>query len=312
MADGILVDNAVILDNSGNPLANGTVTIFETGTTTLFTLYSDSAGTVVTSNPVELDASGRMPQTFINTSTAVKSVIRTEGGAQIREIDPVPRVGQAVNTAANVGISPIVGVPRTGTSETDVQGALEELAARIVPWSDFTEDTLLPATSAPAWRTELGLGSMSLLNEADRSLNQSTWNAGSSTTEALVSPEKLNATIADYLSDRQAKSGQLSISASGETTWSHGLSSTPDLVTPQLVCITADSPFSVGDRALVGPGRAEFSGAATTDGCVIEITSTQVKARFGPEFYLLTNAATPAAHSIDFAKWELVFAAQAF
>jgi hypothetical protein len=49
-------------DNSGNPLAGGKLFTYQAGTTTPLTTYTSSAGNVAQSNPIILDASGRVPE----------------------------------------------------------------------------------------------------------------------------------------------------------------------------------------------------------------------------------------------------------
>jgi len=48
-------------DSNGRPVASGSLTFFDSGTTNLKPVYTDSAMTIVSANPVSLDASGRLP-----------------------------------------------------------------------------------------------------------------------------------------------------------------------------------------------------------------------------------------------------------
>lgn len=56
-----LLPNAVqqFFDNNGNPLSSGTVTTYETGTSTLKTTWRDSTGVTANTNPIVLDAGGK-------------------------------------------------------------------------------------------------------------------------------------------------------------------------------------------------------------------------------------------------------------
>jgi hypothetical protein len=51
-------------DNNGDPLAGGKLFFYETGTSTLAATYSNAAQTTANTNPVILDASGRMGDVF--------------------------------------------------------------------------------------------------------------------------------------------------------------------------------------------------------------------------------------------------------
>lgn len=83
------------LDNNGRPLSAGTLTFYETGTTTLKNTYSDDAETIANTNPVVLDAAGRQPDIFF--SGVAKVVIKDEDGVQIDVADPV---GESSTSAA--------------------------------------------------------------------------------------------------------------------------------------------------------------------------------------------------------------------
>jgi hypothetical protein len=48
-------------DSNGKPVASGSLTFFDSGTTNLKPVYTNSAMTIVSANPVSLDASGRLP-----------------------------------------------------------------------------------------------------------------------------------------------------------------------------------------------------------------------------------------------------------
>ena len=52
---------AQFFDNSGNVLTGGKIYSYEAGTTTPATTYTTSAGNVARTNPIVLDAAGRVP-----------------------------------------------------------------------------------------------------------------------------------------------------------------------------------------------------------------------------------------------------------
>ena len=67
-------------DDSGNPLASGTVTVYDAGTTDLSTIYSDAAGTT-TDNPKTFDSGGRVD--FFLGSISYDLVIKNAAGATV-------------------------------------------------------------------------------------------------------------------------------------------------------------------------------------------------------------------------------------
>lgn len=68
-------------------LGGGSVTFYEPGTTTLKDTYSDSAMTIKNTNPVLLDAAGRLPNVFF--SGLAKAVLKDSEGEIIETRDPV-------------------------------------------------------------------------------------------------------------------------------------------------------------------------------------------------------------------------------
>jgi hypothetical protein len=68
-------------------LGGGSVTFYEPGTTTLKNTYSDSAQSILNTNPVLLDAAGRLPNVFF--SGLAKAVLKDSDGEIIQTRDPV-------------------------------------------------------------------------------------------------------------------------------------------------------------------------------------------------------------------------------
>ena len=82
------------LDNDGDPLVNGWLKFLESGTNnTLKNTYSDINETVANSNPLQLDANGRMPNVFGSGTYRVISFTNDEvldaPAVQIEQFDPV-------------------------------------------------------------------------------------------------------------------------------------------------------------------------------------------------------------------------------
>ena len=81
------------LDSSGLPLAGGLMYYYDSGTTTLKNTYSDSAESIANTNPVVLDAAGRLPSVFY--SGAARQVLKTSADVQLWERDPVSSIDAA-------------------------------------------------------------------------------------------------------------------------------------------------------------------------------------------------------------------------
>lgn len=74
-------------DDSGDPLIEGKVFIFESGSATDKDLFFDVNQSIVAPNPVILSASGRMPNTFF--SGSAKATLTDSDEVQFWSIDPI-------------------------------------------------------------------------------------------------------------------------------------------------------------------------------------------------------------------------------
>ena len=87
-------------DDAGDPLVNGKIYFYESGTTTLKDTYADVDLTVPNTNPVILTAAGRQPNIFFN--GVAKAILATSSGTQILVRDPV---GDTANSFGNPWIA---------------------------------------------------------------------------------------------------------------------------------------------------------------------------------------------------------------
>jgi hypothetical protein len=74
-------------DTSGDPLANGLVYYFESGTSTPKTTYADVNETIANTHPVVLTGDGRLPNVFFKGSA--KQILATSADVNLWERDPV-------------------------------------------------------------------------------------------------------------------------------------------------------------------------------------------------------------------------------
>ena len=100
----------IFLDDNGAPVPNGQLALYEAGTTTPVTVYSDSLASVPHPWPITLDSSGRIPGgLFILPEVAYKFVLHQPKlanldltGAIIKSQDNVMGHGGKVNVSGSV------------------------------------------------------------------------------------------------------------------------------------------------------------------------------------------------------------------
>lgn len=75
---------------AGAPLSGGFINTYLAGTNTPAATYSDSLGTVLNSNPIQLDSGGFLPgEVWMLTATAYKFVVTDSAGANARTYDNI-------------------------------------------------------------------------------------------------------------------------------------------------------------------------------------------------------------------------------
>jgi hypothetical protein len=82
-------DRLVALDSNGKVIAGALLYFYQTGTTTLQTVYADAGATVTLSNPVVADSGGLFPAIYLGNVNAYKTVLQTSAGATVRTTDPI-------------------------------------------------------------------------------------------------------------------------------------------------------------------------------------------------------------------------------
>lgn len=83
---GILVQQ---LANSGQPLSGGQIFIYQAGTTTPITTYTDSTGGTPNANPIVLNSAGRLPNVsvWVNSNTPHKMILEDASSVTLSTID---------------------------------------------------------------------------------------------------------------------------------------------------------------------------------------------------------------------------------
>lgn len=77
------------LDSNGDPLNGGTMTFYQTSTTTKLDTYSDTSLSTANSNPITLDSSGRLPVDVFGKVENYRAILKDSDGNTIFDADPV-------------------------------------------------------------------------------------------------------------------------------------------------------------------------------------------------------------------------------
>lgn len=94
-----------LFDNNGNPLAGGTINTYLAGTTTNTPTYTTSAGNIAHTNPIVLDAAGRIPngEIWLTFNISYKFVVKDSTGSLIGTFDNIGGVSVGLNVQNYTG-----------------------------------------------------------------------------------------------------------------------------------------------------------------------------------------------------------------
>lgn len=124
------------LDANGNPVSGAQLYIYNTGTTTPQTVYSDSGLTTQHAQPIVADSNGVFAPVYHAGTTAVRVTVTDTSGNVLPgyPIDPAQSIPLSTSGASQVSFSPTASI----TSVT-AQGAIEEVFTKSL--QNLAEDT---------------------------------------------------------------------------------------------------------------------------------------------------------------------------
>lgn len=98
---------AQFFDNNGNPLTGGKIYTYAAGTTTPLATYTTISGNIFHTNPIVLDAAGRIPsggEIWLTVGVGYKFVVKTSAEVLIATYDNIPSAAQppAANDADSI------------------------------------------------------------------------------------------------------------------------------------------------------------------------------------------------------------------
>lgn len=123
------------LDANGNPVSGAKALVYETGTTTPVTVYTDTGLSVAHANPIVSDSSGYFAQAFYGGSVALKVVVTDASDVTLVTYDPVPLVSLSSSAATDVTFS-----PTTENTATNAQAAISGITDGTADFSSIQID----------------------------------------------------------------------------------------------------------------------------------------------------------------------------
>lgn len=117
---------AQLFDNNGNILSGGKLFTYDAGTTTPLTTYTSSSGAIPHTNPIILDAAGRVPggEIWLDYTKLYKFVVKTSADVLIATYDNIGGSFSATPLLANftgTGAQTIFTLPSAPTDINSTQ-----------------------------------------------------------------------------------------------------------------------------------------------------------------------------------------------
>ena len=114
---------AQFFDNSGVPLTGGLVYTYAAGTTSPLPTYTSSTGITPHTNPIVLDAAGRVNEIWLDSAYTYKFILKTSTGITIATYDNVYGADSSFSQVINGSLT-INGGPLTVNGDAYISGRL--------------------------------------------------------------------------------------------------------------------------------------------------------------------------------------------
>jgi hypothetical protein len=147
---------AQLFDDSGNVLTGGKIYTYQAGTTTPLATYTSSSGSTPLSNPIILNAAGRVPtgEIWIDYAELYKFVVTTSTDVLIATYDnvggsfnPSPIIANFTGTGVQVNFSLLSAPASENTTQIYINGVYQQKNTYSVAGSVVTFSEAPPFTS---------------------------------------------------------------------------------------------------------------------------------------------------------------------
>lgn len=147
---------AQLFDNNGNPLSGGKLFTYDAGTTTPLASYTSSSGVTPHTNPIVLDAAGRVPggEIWLDYTKLYKFVVKTSADVLIATYDNVggsfnsaPLLANFTGTGSQTAFTLPSAPANENTTQVYVNGVYQQKNTYAVSSTTLTFSTAPPYTS---------------------------------------------------------------------------------------------------------------------------------------------------------------------
>ena len=147
---------AQLFDDSGNVLTGGKIYTYEAGTSTPLASYTSSAGNIVHTNPIILNAAGRVPtgEIWLDYTKLYKFIVRTSADVLIATYDNVggsfnasPIIANFTGTGSQVNFSLLSNPASENSTQIYINGVYQQKNTYSVAGTVITFSQAPPVTS---------------------------------------------------------------------------------------------------------------------------------------------------------------------